>query len=152
MTRHEVRAWLVEFLLDKVREDRYPSPTHLALIEKWISRDRVHDYLRVLIDKVEQDTFRASPCSAASSAWPSACRAPNTGVHENRPTLNLPPRPPSLEKMFRHPLQTHRTRTNAGVSTAATGYRRRPNWAVADEFESRGRGNCSRLIRRCRRR
>ena len=61
MTRHEVRAWLVEFLLDKVREDRYPSPTHLALIEKWISRDRVHDYLRVLIDKVEQDTFPSIP-------------------------------------------------------------------------------------------
>jgi hypothetical protein len=57
MTRHEVRAWLVEFLLDKVREDRYPSPTHLALIEKWIPRDMVPDYLRVLIDKVEQDNF-----------------------------------------------------------------------------------------------
>jgi hypothetical protein len=61
MMRHEVRAWLVEFLLDKVREDRYPSPTHLALIEKWISRDRVHDYLRVLIDKVEQGTFPSIP-------------------------------------------------------------------------------------------
>jgi hypothetical protein len=42
MTRHEARAWLVEFLLDKVREDRYPSPTHLALIEKWISRGTGH--------------------------------------------------------------------------------------------------------------
>jgi hypothetical protein len=61
MTRHEVRAWLVEFLLDKVREDRYPSPTHLALIEKRISRDRVPEYLRVLIDKVEQDTFPEHP-------------------------------------------------------------------------------------------
>ncbi len=61
MTRHEVRAWLVEFLLDKVREDRYPSPTHLALIEKWISRDGVPDYLPVLIDKVEQDTFPSIP-------------------------------------------------------------------------------------------
>jgi hypothetical protein len=48
-------------LLDKVREERYPSPTHLTLIEKWISRDRVPDYLRVLIDKVEQDTFPSIP-------------------------------------------------------------------------------------------
>jgi hypothetical protein len=107
------------FELDKVREDRYPSPTHLALIEKWISRDRLHDYLRVLIDKVEQDTFPSIPMLRASSAWPSACRAPNTGTHENGSTLELPPRRPSLEKRLRHPLQTHRTSTNAELSTAA---------------------------------
>ena len=119
MTRHEVRAWLVEFLLDKVREDRYPSPTHLALIEKWISRDRVPDYLRVLIDKVEQDTFPSIPMLRRIRRVPSACRNPNTGTHENGSTLELPPRRPGLEKGLRHPLRSHRTSTNAALSTAA---------------------------------
>jgi hypothetical protein len=38
MTRDEARAWFVQVLMDKVRQDQYPSATHMALIEESIQR------------------------------------------------------------------------------------------------------------------
>jgi hypothetical protein len=61
MDRDEVRQWLVEFLLEKVREDAYPSTTHLDLIEQLIPRYMVPEYLSVLRDKVERDSFPSIP-------------------------------------------------------------------------------------------
>jgi hypothetical protein len=61
MTRDEIREWLVELLLDKVREDRYPSCTHLDLIERWIPRRMIPEYLEVLKEKVEQDCYPSIP-------------------------------------------------------------------------------------------
>src|SRR5215210_6362528 len=56
MTRDEARGWFVQVLMEKVRDDPYPSATQLALIEESIPRELVSDYLQVLIDKVGQDT------------------------------------------------------------------------------------------------
>jgi hypothetical protein len=59
--RDEAREWLVEFLLEKVREDAYPSTTHLDLIEQSIPRYMIPEYLEVLMDKAEQDRFPSIP-------------------------------------------------------------------------------------------
>jgi hypothetical protein len=61
MVRDEAREWLVEFLLKKVREDAYPSTTHLDLIEQSIPCYMIPEYLKVLMDKVEQDRFPSIP-------------------------------------------------------------------------------------------
>ncbi|TWF77341.1 hypothetical protein FHX44_113249 [Pseudonocardia hierapolitana] len=61
MIRDEARAWLVGFLLEKVREDAYPSTTHLDLIEQSIPHYMIPEYLEVLMDKVEQDRFPSVP-------------------------------------------------------------------------------------------
>ena len=61
MACDEIREWLVESLLDKVREDRYPSYTQLDLIERWIPRRMIPEYLEVLKEKVEQDCYPSIP-------------------------------------------------------------------------------------------
>lgn len=61
MARDEVRQWLVEFLLEKVRADAYPSTTHLDLIEQLIPCYMVPEYLSVLREKVEKDSFPSIP-------------------------------------------------------------------------------------------
>lgn len=61
MDRDDAREWLVAFLLEKVREDPYPSTTHLDLIEQLIPRHMVPEYLAVLMDKVERDRFPSIP-------------------------------------------------------------------------------------------
>jgi hypothetical protein len=61
MTRDEAQGWLVEMLLDKIREDPYPSSTQLSIIEEVIPRELVPDYLDVLIDKAAQDKFPSIP-------------------------------------------------------------------------------------------
>jgi hypothetical protein len=57
MTRDEAKSWLVQLLLDKVREDQYPSSTQLNLIEESILPAMIPDYMEVLMDKVAQDTY-----------------------------------------------------------------------------------------------
>jgi hypothetical protein len=61
MTRDEAQGWLVEMLLDKIRNDPYPSSTQLSIIEEVIPRELVPDYLDVLIDKAAQDDFPSIP-------------------------------------------------------------------------------------------
>jgi hypothetical protein len=61
MTRDEVREWLAEFLLEMVREDPYPSPTHLDLIEKSIPCYMIPEYIEVLQEKAEQDLYPSIP-------------------------------------------------------------------------------------------
>ena len=61
MTRDEAQGWMVEMLLDKVRNDPYPSSTQLSIIEEVIPRELVPDYLDVLIEKAGQDKFPSIP-------------------------------------------------------------------------------------------
>jgi hypothetical protein len=61
LTRDEARGWYVQILLEKVRNDAFPSATHMALIEDSIPREMVPDYLEVLMDKVTQDTVPSIP-------------------------------------------------------------------------------------------
>ena len=57
MTRDEAQGWLVQMLLDKVREDQYPSTTQLDLIEQSIPTAMIPDYLGVLMEKVAGDRY-----------------------------------------------------------------------------------------------
>jgi hypothetical protein len=61
MTRDEARGWLAQTLMEKVRKDRYPSATQLAIIEEVLPRAMVPDYLQVLIDKAAQDNIPSIP-------------------------------------------------------------------------------------------
>jgi hypothetical protein len=61
MTRREAEAWLAKALMEKVRNDRYPSATQLSIIEDVLPREMVEDYLEILIDKVSQDSVPSIP-------------------------------------------------------------------------------------------
>ena len=61
MTRREAQGWLANALMDKVRNDPYPSATQLSIIEEVIPREMVPDYLEILIDKVSQDSWPSIP-------------------------------------------------------------------------------------------
>ena len=53
----DARAELVATLLDKVKNDRYPSTTMLDLIEQSMGPDNVEQYAEALLDKIKQDQF-----------------------------------------------------------------------------------------------
>ena len=55
MERIESQAVLAGLLLQKVREDRYPSVTQMALIEQIIPPQLLPRYADVLIEKIVQD-------------------------------------------------------------------------------------------------
>src|SRR3954447_10512145 len=63
MNRDEARAWYVQMLLDKIREDPYPSATQMTMIEDAIAQtpQLIPDYLDVLIDKCANDRFPSIP-------------------------------------------------------------------------------------------
>jgi hypothetical protein len=61
MNREEAQAQFVEMLMDKVRADRYPSATHLSLIEESIPSAMLGDYIELLVQKVAEDEFPSIP-------------------------------------------------------------------------------------------
>ena len=61
MTRDEAQGWLANLLMEKVRNDRYPSTTQLAIIEEILPRELVPDYLEVLMEKAAEDTVPSVP-------------------------------------------------------------------------------------------
>jgi hypothetical protein len=61
VNREEAQGRLVQMLMDKVREDTYPSSTQLSLIEESIPREMLGDYIELLVDKAAQDEFPSIP-------------------------------------------------------------------------------------------
>lgn len=61
MTKDEAQQWFVQILMEKVREDPYPSTTQLAMIEEALPRELIGDYIEVLMDKVAEDRFPSIP-------------------------------------------------------------------------------------------
>jgi hypothetical protein len=55
------REMLLDALLDKVWDDRYPSNTMLDLIESLLRDDEVVIYTRVLLRKVRHERFPSIP-------------------------------------------------------------------------------------------
>jgi hypothetical protein len=55
MERTESRAVVAGLLLNKVREDRYPSATELSMIEQIIPPQLLPRYVDVLVEKIVQD-------------------------------------------------------------------------------------------------
>jgi hypothetical protein len=57
-TRHgnDIRPQVLEFLLERVGQDRYPSITMLDMIERLVEDDDVDAYADVLLNKVSSET------------------------------------------------------------------------------------------------
>ena len=55
MNKIERQAVVAGILLKKVREDRYPSSTQMAMIEQIIPAQLLPRYVDVLLEKVAQD-------------------------------------------------------------------------------------------------
>ena len=55
MDKIESRAVIAGMLLKRVREDRYPSTTHMALIEEIIPPQLLPRYVEILLEKIAQD-------------------------------------------------------------------------------------------------
>jgi hypothetical protein len=61
LSRDEAQGWMVEMLMEKIRNDRYPSATHMAIIEEAIPREMIPDYLEILIEKAADDKIPSIP-------------------------------------------------------------------------------------------
>jgi hypothetical protein len=61
MKRDEAQGWLADVLMDKVRGDRFPSPVQLEMIEEVIPREKLPEYIELLIEKAEQDNYPSLP-------------------------------------------------------------------------------------------
>jgi hypothetical protein len=61
MSNVEARARFVQILMEKVRQDRYPSGTHMAIIEQALPAQWIPAYLEILFEKVEDDPHPSIP-------------------------------------------------------------------------------------------
>ena len=61
MTRDEAQGWLAGVLMERIRNDRYPSATQMAIVEDVLPRAMVPDYLEILLDKAADDTVPSIP-------------------------------------------------------------------------------------------
>jgi (p)ppGpp synthase/HD superfamily hydrolase len=57
MTSQEPQDLVVQALLDRIREDPYPSREQMAIIERSLTPEMAREYLDTLLDKVGQDRF-----------------------------------------------------------------------------------------------
>ena len=55
--RGRLRDALIGIMIDKVREDRFPSTTMMDLIEQNLDEDQLDAYGQVLLDKIAEDRF-----------------------------------------------------------------------------------------------
>ena len=71
---------LANLLLQRIRQDRYPSATEMQLLESIIPRSMVSEYLDVLLEKAQADNWPSIPMiqriiRVAESASPSPTAA-----------------------------------------------------------------------------
>ena len=73
---------IADLLLQRIREDDYPSATQMQLLESIIPQSMVNDYLEVLLEKIQADTWPSIPMiqriirvAGSASASPSATAA-----------------------------------------------------------------------------
>jgi hypothetical protein len=55
MTADEARASFLRILVERVRQDRHPSATHMAMIEQALPAQMIPAYVEILLEKVAQD-------------------------------------------------------------------------------------------------
>ncbi len=53
----QTRAAMLDLLLSKVQEDRYPSASMLDLLEQILTPDELPAYAAVLMEKIADDTY-----------------------------------------------------------------------------------------------
>ncbi len=61
LTRDEAQGWMVQMLMEKIRSDRYPSATQMAIVEESLPREMIPDYLEILIEKAGEDRIPSIP-------------------------------------------------------------------------------------------
>jgi hypothetical protein len=61
LTREEVQTALAQVLLDKVRQDNYPSTTQMDMLEEILPPDLVRDYVNILLEKTLTARFPSIP-------------------------------------------------------------------------------------------
>ena len=57
----EARNAIARLLIEKVRQDKYPSTTQMEIIEQILPSYLLRDYLNVLLEKVMTDTSPSIP-------------------------------------------------------------------------------------------
>ena len=57
----EDRAAFAKILMDKVREDRYPSNNMMNIVEAVVPPQLVPEYLDILLEKISNDRFPSIP-------------------------------------------------------------------------------------------
>jgi hypothetical protein len=55
--RAEAQVAVANFLLERIRQDHYPSETHMTMLEQFIPRAMARQYVNVLLEKVVADSF-----------------------------------------------------------------------------------------------
>ena len=50
-----------QLLMEKVRADRYPSTTHMEILERVLPPQLLPDYFEVLLEKVANDRWPSPP-------------------------------------------------------------------------------------------
>jgi hypothetical protein len=55
MTSNQVRVLFLQTLMDRVRQDRHPSSTHMTMIEQALPPQLIPDYVEILLEKVAND-------------------------------------------------------------------------------------------------
>ncbi len=60
----EARTAFTRLLLERVRQDKYPSVSQMDLIEQVMPPTLIRDYLNVLLEKVAQDNSPSIPMLA----------------------------------------------------------------------------------------
>jgi hypothetical protein len=56
-----MRARFILLLMEKVSEDRYPSATHMAILEQALPPQWIPEYLEILYEKIENDRNPSIP-------------------------------------------------------------------------------------------
>jgi hypothetical protein len=55
MNAVEARAAYLQYLMERIRQDRYPSATHMKIIEEALPPQLLPAYIEILLEKVAQD-------------------------------------------------------------------------------------------------
>jgi hypothetical protein len=61
MNRDEAQARVVQMLMDKVREDPYPSATQMSILEEMLTPELAADYVELLVEKAAEENFPSIP-------------------------------------------------------------------------------------------
>lgn len=61
LSREDVQTALAKVLLERVRQDNYPSTTQMDLLEEVIPPALVRDYVNVLLEKTLTSRFPSIP-------------------------------------------------------------------------------------------
>jgi hypothetical protein len=60
-TSQEIQVALSRFLIARIRSDRYPSSTHMNMVEQTMPPELTREYVNVLLDKVITDRNPSIP-------------------------------------------------------------------------------------------